>query len=149
MPGGGRITPPPLRFFRRNSKKSWDIEKKLSDFDFTPLKVIIHILSITMLIRCCHSNLLFTVCHVIFGTEENKKTWIIFKIITWLSSNLVERVTCRPWIQIHKKFNVWRHFDVTMTKRQNTHYDVIFSQNTLNFAQLLLIRLYLPTQNLV
>ena len=67
--GGGAES---LRFFLHNSKTPWDLEKKLPDFDFTPLMVILHILSITILIRCCHSNLLFTVCHVIFGIEKQK-----------------------------------------------------------------------------
>ena len=48
------------------------IEKKLSDFDFTPLMVLLHILSITIPIRCCHSNLLFTVCRIIFDIEKTR-----------------------------------------------------------------------------
>ena len=66
--GGGR-NPPPLRFFLHNSKTPGDIEKKLSDFNFTPLMDILHILAITIVVRCCHSNLLFPVCHVIFWVE--------------------------------------------------------------------------------
>ena len=69
--GGAESAPP--RFFLHNSETPRDIEKKLSDFDFTPLTVILHILSITILIRGCHSNLLFTVCHVIFAIEKAKK----------------------------------------------------------------------------
>ena len=69
---GGR-NPPPLRFFLHNSKTPGDIEKKLSDFNFTPLMDILHILSITIVVRCCHSNLLFPVCHVIFWVEKTKK----------------------------------------------------------------------------
>ena len=119
-PGGTESAP--LRFFLRNTKTPWDIEKKLSDFDFTSWTVIFHILSITILFRGCHSNLLFTVCHVIFATEKTKKeTWIIFKTITWSSSKLVERAIFKPWNQIRKNFNVWRHVDVTMTKRRSTH----------------------------
>ena len=74
MPGGGRRNSP-LRFFLHNSKTPWDIGKKISDLNFTPLTVILHILSITIVIRCCHSNLLFSVCHIIFGVENNKETW--------------------------------------------------------------------------
>ena len=62
-----------LRFFLHNSKTPGDIEKKLSDFNFTPLTDILHILSITIVVRCCHSNLLFPVCHVIFWVEKTKK----------------------------------------------------------------------------
>ena len=70
---GGGQNPPSLRFLLHNSKMLLDIKKKLSDFDFTPLTVILHILSITILIRGCHSNLWFTVCHVIFAIEKIKK----------------------------------------------------------------------------
>ena len=52
--------------------ESADIKKKLSDFDFTPLTVILHILSITILIRCCHSNLLFTVCTSFLALKKQK-----------------------------------------------------------------------------
>ena len=69
--GGGEIRP--LRFFLHNSKTPGDIEKKLSDFNFTPLTDILRILSITIVVRCCHSNLLFPVCHVIFWVEKTKK----------------------------------------------------------------------------
>ena len=71
-PGGG-LNPPPLRFFLHYSKTPGDIEKKLSDFNFTPLMDILHILAITIVVRCCHSNLLFPVCHVIFWVERTKK----------------------------------------------------------------------------
>ena len=71
--GGGGIRPPPLTFFLHNSKTPGDIEKKLSDFNFTPLMDILHILAITIVVRCCHSNLLFPVCHVIFWVEKTKK----------------------------------------------------------------------------
>ena len=44
-----------------------------------------------------------------------------------------ERAIFRSSIQVNKNFHVWFHFDVTMTKRQNTHiseiekvYGVIF-----------------------
>ena len=67
------------RFFLHNSKTPWDIEKKLSDFDFKPLTFILHILSLTILIRGCHSNLLFTVCHVIFAIEKPKKNLNYFQ----------------------------------------------------------------------
>ena len=70
--GEGAESAPPLKVFLHNSKTPRDIEKKLSDFDFTPLTVILHILSTTILIRSCHSILLFTVCHVIFVTEKTK-----------------------------------------------------------------------------
>ena len=72
-PGGAESAPPPLRFFLNNSKTPGDIEKKLSDFNFTPLMDILRILSITTVVRCCHSNLLFPVCQVIFWVEKTKK----------------------------------------------------------------------------
>ena len=54
--GGGGIRPP--KVFLHNSKAPRDNEKKLSDFDFTPLTVILHIL--------------FTVCDVTFATKKQK-----------------------------------------------------------------------------
>ena len=72
-PGGEGVESAPLRFFLHNSKTPGDIEKKLSDFNFTPLMDILRILSITIVVRCCHSNLLFPVCHVIFWVEKTKK----------------------------------------------------------------------------
>ena len=44
----GGIPPPPLGFFLHDSKIPYDIEKKLSDFNFTPLTVILDILPITI-----------------------------------------------------------------------------------------------------
>ena len=41
--------PAPLKSFLHYSKMLRDIEKKLSDIDFAPLTVILHILSITIL----------------------------------------------------------------------------------------------------
>ena len=71
---GGRAESAPLRFFLHNSKTPGDIEKKLSDFNnFTPLMDILRILLITTVVRCCHRNLLFPVCHVIFWVEKTKK----------------------------------------------------------------------------
>ena len=68
---------PPLRFFFRNSKTPGDIKKKLSDVNFMPLMDILPILSITIVVRCCHSffflQTLFPVCHVIFWVEKTKK----------------------------------------------------------------------------
>ena len=69
-PGGGGIRP---KVFLHNSKTPGDIEKKLSEFNFTPLMDILRILSITIAVKCCHSNLLFPVCHVIFWAEKTKK----------------------------------------------------------------------------
>ena len=72
-PGGGGGIPPDPRFLIHNSKTPGDIEKKFSDFNFTPLTDILRILSITIVVRCCQSNLLFPVCHVIFWVEKTKK----------------------------------------------------------------------------
>ena len=71
-PGGGAESVP-LRFFLHNSKTPGDIKKKLSDFNFTPLTVILHILSITIVIRCCHGILLFPVCHIFVGLKKQRK----------------------------------------------------------------------------
>ena len=68
---GGRI--PPLRFFLHNSKVPGDIKKKLFDFNFTFLTVILHIFSIAIAVKCCHSNLLFPVCHINFWVGKTKK----------------------------------------------------------------------------
>ena len=70
-PGGGIR---PLRFFLNNSKTPGYIEKKLSDFNFTPLMDILRLLSITIVVRCCHSNLFVpSVSRHFFGVEETKK----------------------------------------------------------------------------
>ena len=73
MPGWGGGGIRHLRFFFHNSKTPGDIKKKLSDFNFTPLTVILRILSITIVVRCSHSNVLFPVCHIIFWVERTKK----------------------------------------------------------------------------
>ena len=49
-----------------------DIEKKLYDFNFSPLTVILHIWSRTIIIRCCHGKLLFSVSHIIFWDEKRR-----------------------------------------------------------------------------
>ena len=70
--GGGAESAPSPQGFLHNSKTPGDIKKKLSDFNFTPLTVISRILSMSIVVRCCHSNLLFPVCHVILGVEKTK-----------------------------------------------------------------------------
>ena len=69
--GAGR-NPLPPKVFLRNSKTPQDIEKKLSDFNFTPLTVILHVLSITIVIRCCYGNLSFSVCQIIFWMKKQR-----------------------------------------------------------------------------
>ena len=67
--GGMESAPPPKVF----PPKRYEILKRnFLTLIFTPLTVILHILSITILIRGCHSDLLFTVCHVIFAIEKTK-----------------------------------------------------------------------------
>ena len=44
----------------------------LSDFNFTPLTDILSILSITIVVKCCHSNLLFPVCTSVFGLKKQR-----------------------------------------------------------------------------
>ena len=73
MPEGGGGGFRPLRFFLHNKKTPGDIKKKLSDFNFTPLTVILRILSITIVVRCCDSNLLFLVLRHFLG-RKNKET---------------------------------------------------------------------------
>ena len=51
---------------------------------------------------------------------KNKETLIIFKIMNWSSSNLAEGGILGPEFKFTKNFHVWRHFDVTTMKRQNT-----------------------------
>ena len=50
-----------------------DNEKKFSHFDFKALRVILHTLTILIVLICCHGNLLFPVCRVIFGSGKIKK----------------------------------------------------------------------------
>ena len=147
MPGGGESAP--LRFFLHDSKTPGDIKKKLSDFNFTPLTVILSILPITIVVRCCHSNLLFPACHVIFGVEKAKKLELFSRSLLDQAQIRHRGLILGSEFKFVRNFNVWRHFDVTMTKRQNTHisetekvYCVImtsfFNQNTWNFVQGLL-----------
>ena len=62
--GGGGI----LRFSSITAKR----QEIISDFNFTPLTVILRILSIAIVVRCCHRNLLFPVCHIIFWVEKQR-----------------------------------------------------------------------------
>ena len=55
-----------------NSKTPQDIEKKLCDSHSSPLRVILHILSITIMIRYCHVYLLLLMCNIIFWNEKVK-----------------------------------------------------------------------------
>ena len=59
------------KVFRPYLQTPQDFEKKLYDFNFTPLTAILHVLSITIVIRCCHDNLLF--CHIILWDEKTKR----------------------------------------------------------------------------
>ena len=69
---GGR-NPPLPRFFCYNSKTPEILKRNfLTYFNFTPLTVILSILSITIVVRCCHGNLLFPVCHIIFWVEKQR-----------------------------------------------------------------------------
>ena len=89
--GGGGIRP--LRFFLHNSKTPGDIEKKLSDFNFIPLMDILRILSITIVVRCCHSNLFFPVCHAFFGLKKQRN-------LNYFQDNYL----------IKLKFSTWGYF---------------------------------------
>ena len=67
---GGGGADPPVGFFLHNCKTRQDIEKKLYDFSFTPLMVILHILSITIVTYIhTHTSCLFT-----HGTLSDGKT---------------------------------------------------------------------------
>ena len=59
-----------LRTFLNKPETPQDNEMKFSHVNFTPFRVILQTLAILIVPRCCHGNLLFTVCHVIFGTEK-------------------------------------------------------------------------------
>ena len=99
--GEAESTPP--KVFINNSKMPGDIEKKLSDFNFTPLMDILRLLSITIAVRCCHSNLLFPMCHDIFGVEKQRNL-NYFQDNYLIKLNLAHGAIFRSWIQIHKKF---------------------------------------------
>ena len=43
---------------------------KFSHFNFILLRVILHALKILIVLSCCHGNLLFPVCPVIFCVEK-------------------------------------------------------------------------------
>ena len=75
---------------------------------------------------------------------QNEETWIIFRIMVWSCSNLMEAGSFKTSIQIHQKAFVWRHYDLKMTWHLNTWesmseklYDVIltpfFVQNVWKF----------------
>ena len=72
MPGGGGANSPPPKVSPHNFKTPGDIEKKRPDFNVTPLTVIIHILSISIVVRCCHSNLLFLCVTSFFGLNKQR-----------------------------------------------------------------------------
>ena len=69
--GGGR-NPPPPRFFLHNSKTPGDIEKKLSDFNFTPLMDILIILSITIVVNVAIATFSFQCVTSFFGLKKQR-----------------------------------------------------------------------------
>ena len=76
IPGGRRgwvILASPLGFFLDNSNTLQDNEMKIFHFNLTPLRPISHILTMLIVLRCCHGNLLFQVCHIIFWDGKMKK----------------------------------------------------------------------------
>ena len=76
VPGGGgggqspppKVQSPPLH----NSKMPGDIKKKLSDFNFTPLTVILHILSITIVVRFAIASFRFQCVTSFFWVEKQR-----------------------------------------------------------------------------
>ena len=97
--GAGRNSPPP-KVFLRNSKTPQDTEKKLSDFNFTPLTVILHLLSITIVIRCCH------VCLIIFGMKKQRN-------LNYFSRQLLDQTQiCHRELFLGPEFKFTKHFYV-------------------------------------
>ena len=43
------------------------------NFNFTPLRVILYILTILIDLRCCQGKLLFPICHIIFRDGKMNK----------------------------------------------------------------------------
>ena len=33
----------------------------------------------SIVLACCHGNILFPMCHIFFWDEKDEETWIIFK----------------------------------------------------------------------
>ena len=64
--GGGGAEFASLRFFPNNSKTPLDNEMTFCHFNFTPLIRISHTLTMLIVLKCFHENLLFLVCHIIF-----------------------------------------------------------------------------------
>ena len=56
-PGGEEI-PPPWETFINNSKTAQDIKMKFFKFNLTLMRVILHIKTILINLKCCHGNLL-------------------------------------------------------------------------------------------
>ena len=104
MPGGAAESAP-LRFFLHNSKTPGDIKKKLSDFNFTPLTGILRILSITIVVRCCHSNLLFPVCHVNFGLKKQRN-------LNYFQDNYLIKLKFGTGLFLGPEFKFIRNFNV-------------------------------------
>ena len=78
---------------------------KHSDFNFTPLTVIVHILSTTILIRCCHINLLFSVCYDNFRIEKTKK-------LNYFQNNYLIKLKFVREIFLGSKFKFVEKFNV-------------------------------------
>ena len=56
-----------------NSKPPQDNEMKFYHFNFMPLRHILYTLTMLIVLRCCHGNLLFPMCHIIFWDGKKKK----------------------------------------------------------------------------
>ena len=59
----------------------------------------------------------FSVSHHFLGWK-NEEIWIIFKIMAWSCSNLVEAFSGSGY-KFFKTFYVWHHYDVKMARHQN------------------------------
>ena len=60
----------PPEVFLKSSKTPQDNEMTFRYFSFTPLRRILYTLTMLSVLRCCHGNLLFPGCHIIFGMEK-------------------------------------------------------------------------------
>ena len=58
----GGMDPPPWETFLDNSKMAQDIKMKFFKFNFTLMRVIFHIMTILIGLRCCHGNLWLWMC---------------------------------------------------------------------------------------
>ena len=72
IPKGGEFQPLTLGTFLSDSKAPQDNGIEFFHFNLTPLRVILHTLTTLVVLRCCHGNLLFPSCDIIFWNGKMK-----------------------------------------------------------------------------